>query len=94
MRIIECACADTIAEQRLRADDACGRHLATNRDVNLYRQLKASADRIPEPKLRLNTANPLPECATRALFYLHHPLHTDSDPVNATARPPSRQVTT
>ena len=34
------------------------------------------------------------ECATRALFYLHHPLHTDPDPVNATARPPSRQATT
>ncbi len=87
LRLIECACADTIIEQRLRADIAHGRHPATNRDVALYRRLKASADPIPEPKLRLDTIQPLPECANQVLAYLHHPLPTD--PVRATARPPS-----
>jgi predicted kinase len=93
LRLIECVCADTTVEQRLGTDIACGSHPATNRDVDLYRRLKASADPIPEPKLRLDTAKPLPECADRALAYLRHPLHTDPDPVRATARPPSRQAT-
>ena len=81
LRLIECICADTIIEQRLGADITRGRHLATNRDIDLYRRLKASADPIPEPKLCLDTAKPLPECADRALAYLRHPLRTDPDPV-------------
>ncbi|MGH3867779.1 MAG: AAA family ATPase [Pseudonocardiaceae bacterium] len=91
LRLIECVCADSTVEQRLGADIARGRHPATNRDVDLYRRLKASADPIPEPKLCLDTTQPLPECANQALAYLHHPLHTG--PVRATARPPSRQAT-
>jgi predicted kinase len=81
LRLIECICADTIIEQRLGADITRSRHLATNRDIDLYRRLKASADPIPEPKLCLDTAKPLPECADRALAYLRHPLRTDPDPV-------------
>lgn len=91
LRLIECICADTIIEQRLRADVAHGTHPATNRDVDLYQRMQAGADPIPEPKLCLDTAKPLPECADRALAYLHHPLHTD--PVRVTTRPPSRQTT-
>lgn len=94
LRLIECVCADTIIEQRLRADIARGTHPATNRDVELYRRLHASADPIPEPKLRLDTANPLSECADRALAYLRRPLHTDPGPGRAAARPSSRQATT
>lgn len=93
LRLIECICADTIIEQRLRADIARATHPATNRDVDLYRRLRASADPIPEPKLCLDTTKPLPECTDRALAYLHHPLHTDPDPVRVTARSPSRQAT-
>ena len=74
LRLIECVCTDATIEQRLGADVASGRHPATNRDVNLYRRLKTSADPIPEPKLRLDTTQPLPECANQALAYLHHPL--------------------
>jgi predicted kinase len=81
LRLIECVCADTIVEQRLRADISRGTHRATNRDVDLYRRVKASADPIPEPKLRLDTANPLSECADRALAYLRRPLHADPGPV-------------
>ncbi|MGB6165801.1 MAG: AAA family ATPase [Pseudonocardiaceae bacterium] len=83
LRLIECVCADATVEQRLGADIARGRHPATNRDIDLYRRLKASADPIPEPKLLLDTTQPLPECANQALAYLHHPLHTDPDPVRA-----------
>ena len=77
LRLIECVCADATIEQRLRAGCDRGPHLAANRDVGLYWRLRAAADPIPEPKLRLNTDQPLPDCAERALKYLTHPLPTD-----------------
>lgn len=86
LRLIECVCADTLIEQRLRADTACGTHPAANRDVELYRRLKASADPIPDPKLRLDTTQPVSQCAHQTLAYLHQSLHTDPDPVSAAAR--------
>ena len=84
LRLIECVCAETIIEQRLQIDVAHGTHPATNRDMGLYRRLKASAAEIPDPKLLLDTQAPLPECADRALSYLHHPLPTD--PLNLVTR--------
>jgi len=75
LRLIECICADATIEQRLRESA----HLATNRDMQLYRQLQAKADPIPEPKLCLNTDEPLHACADRALYYVNHPLPTDPD---------------
>ncbi|HEX6401910.1 MAG TPA: AAA family ATPase [Pseudonocardiaceae bacterium] len=75
LRLIECVCADATIEQRL----CDGAHLAANRNFQLYRQLQASADPIPEPKLRLNTEQPLHECADRALYYVNLPLPTDPD---------------
>jgi predicted kinase len=79
LRLIECVCAEATTEQRLRA--GCGRstHLAANRDVGLYRRLRAAADPIPEPKLRLSTDEPLRDCADRALKYVNQPLPTDPD---------------
>jgi predicted kinase len=77
LRLIECACAEATIEQRLQAGNARSAHLAANRNIQLYRQLQAGADPIPEPKLRLNTEQPLPECADRALYYVNHPLPTD-----------------
>jgi biotin carboxylase len=77
LRLIECVCAQTTIEQRLHTDATRGIHPAANRDVELYRRLKASAEEIPDPKLRLDTEAPLSECADRALSYLHHPLAAD-----------------
>ncbi|MEO7194474.1 MAG: AAA family ATPase [Pseudonocardiaceae bacterium] len=74
LRLIECVCAEATIEQRLRADTARDTHLATNRDIQLYWRLRAGAEPIPDPKLRLNTTGPLPECTDRALSYLRHPL--------------------
>ncbi|MGH3843381.1 MAG: AAA family ATPase [Pseudonocardiaceae bacterium] len=93
LRLIECVCPDTAIDQRLRADTARGTHPAANRDIRLYRRLRASADPIPDPKLRLDTTGPLLECADRALSYLHHPLPTDPDPVHPAARPSGNEVT-
>lgn len=77
LRLIECVCTDATIEQRLRAGDARSAHLAANRDIGLYRRLRAGADPIPEPKLRLNTDEPMHECVERALNYVNHPLPTD-----------------
>ena len=77
MRLIECTCAEATIEQRLQAGNARSAHLADNRNIQLYRQLQAGADPIPEPKLRLNTEQPLHECADRVLYYVNHPLPTD-----------------
>jgi len=79
LRLIECSCAEATIEQRLQAGNARSAHLAANRNILLYRQLQAGADPIPEPKLRLNTEQPLPECADRVLYYVNHPLPTDPD---------------
>jgi predicted kinase len=79
LRLIECVCPDATIEQRLRPGNARSAHLAANRNILLYRQLQAGADPIPEPKLRLNTEQPLPECADRVLYYVNHPLPTDPD---------------
>ena len=77
LRLIECICAEAIIEQRLRVDEVNGTHPAANRDIQLYRQLQAGADPIPDPKLCLDTAQPVHECADRALSYLDHALPTD-----------------
>jgi hypothetical protein len=77
LRLIECICADAIIEERLCADEANGTHPAANRDIQLYRQLRAGADPIPDPKFRLDTAQHLRKCADRALSYLNHALPTD-----------------
>lgn len=70
LRLIECVCPEATIEQRLHADTARGTHPAANRGVALYRRLRASAEPIPDPKLRLDTSLPLSECAERALSYL------------------------
>jgi predicted kinase len=77
LRLIECVCTQATSEKRLQASSARGTHPAANRDIQLYWQLLANADPIPEPKLRLNTDRPLRECADRALHYINHPLPTD-----------------
>ncbi len=92
LRLIECVCTETTIEQRLHADTTRGAHPAANRDIELYRRLRASAEPIPDPKLRLDTEAPLSECADRALSYLHRPLPTD--PINVASRPPCNEEAT
>ncbi len=91
LRLIECVCADATAEQRLHADIVLGTHPAANRDVALYRRLQAHADPIPNPKLRLDTTEPLRECVDRALCFLHRPLPTH--PTSAAVGLPGKEAT-
>ncbi|WP_328373330.1 ATP-binding protein (plasmid) [Streptomyces sp. NBC_00445] len=70
LRIIECVCPDEVAARRLQQDLLAGTHPAANRDHALHRELKARAEPIALPVLRLDTSAPLPDCTRAALTYL------------------------
>ena len=62
-RILECACSDETARQRLESDRA---HVAANRDFNLYLQVKARFEEITLPKTMVDTDQPLEDCVRLA----------------------------
>jgi adenylylsulfate kinase len=69
--LIECACDDAVARERLERDLAEGRHPAGNRTFELYLSVKAAAVPIPLPHLVLDTGRtPLEEYVQRCLEYL------------------------
>jgi predicted kinase len=70
LAVIECVCPDHIARSRLAADSRASGHPAANRDFTLYLKLKADAEPITVPALRLRTDTPTGEPAARALAYL------------------------
>lgn len=70
LRIIECVCPDRIAAHRLQQDLLAGTHPAANRDHDLHRRLKARAEPITLPALRLDTSAPLQDCTRAAVNYL------------------------
>ena len=53
LKLVECVCADATARKRVEQDR--GKHLAGNRNLDLYLRLKAEADPIELPKLVLET---------------------------------------
>jgi predicted kinase len=69
--VIECMCADEIAETRLAADHAAGTHPAGNRTAELYARAKAIATPLTVPRLTLDTGTLMPdECVRRALAHV------------------------
>jgi predicted kinase len=70
LAVIECVCPDHVARHRLAAARRLGCHLAANRDFALYQKLKAYAEPVAVPALRLHTDTPIGESAARALSYL------------------------
>ena len=66
-RIIECVCADAIARRRLAEDERTGRHLAANRTVHLYESVRSIFEPIPEPKIVIDTGEPLGTCVRAGL---------------------------
>ena len=71
VKVIECVCADAIAEERLRGDTARPRHPAANRTVDLYHSLKAQADPLRVSRLVMDTGGcDLASCVERALAYV------------------------
>jgi predicted kinase len=69
LALIECVCPDHVARERLARGRGEG-HPAANRDFTLYQELKAGAEPITAPALRLPTDTPARESAARALAYL------------------------
>ena len=70
-RVIECICADGIAQARLARDAATGNHPAGNRTPELYLRAKARAEPLTIPRLVLDTGNTtLAECLARSIAYL------------------------
>lgn len=71
LRIIECVCSDATAYKRLgRKETMKARHLADNRDYQLYLSIKARFEPIQQPKLVVNTDSSLAECLSRCLAYI------------------------
>jgi len=74
--IIECVCTPEVARLRLESDKHT--HLAKNRNFAMYQKSRATADRITEPKLVLDTENNTEEeCLRLALTYLEYKPNTN-----------------
>ena len=69
-RTIECTCSEETARQRLERDQAAGHHPAANRSFGLYQRLKATFEPIPEPKLVVDTDQPLDECVGQSRAFI------------------------
>lgn len=70
LAIIECTCSEAGALERLRQDRESGAHVAANRSAELYAAIKAGFEPLNEPRLTVNTDNPLAECVQQAEAYL------------------------
>jgi predicted kinase len=69
-RIIHTTCPDAVAEERLVADAV--RHPAVNRNVELYREVKARYEPIDYPHFEIETSQPLEVCVEQALHHLRY----------------------
>ena len=58
------------AKRRLTAD--LGRHIAANRTPELYDEVRARFEPIPEPKLVIDTDQPLESSIAKVLLALEH----------------------
>ncbi|HKW65868.1 MAG TPA: ATP-binding protein [Terriglobales bacterium] len=70
LAIIECVCSDPTALVRLQRDHRTRAHPAANRNRDLYAQLKNEFEPLTEPRLTVETDQPLPECVRQAEAYV------------------------
>jgi predicted kinase len=71
LKIIECICSDETVQKRLEEKVTVGaKHLAGNRDYQLYLTMKARFEPIREPKLLVNTDEDLAHCLALCLDYV------------------------
>ena len=66
--VVECVCSESSAKRRLIAD--LGRHIAANRTPELYDEVRARFEPIPEPKLVIDTDQSLESCVAKVLSAL------------------------
>ncbi len=55
--VVECVCPEELAKQRLSKD--LGVHVAANRTPDLYSRVQARFEPIPEPKIVVDTSQPV-----------------------------------
>ena len=67
-RILHVVCADAVAEARLSANDA--EHPARNRDVQLYREVKARFETIERPHFVIDSTDGVDAALSRAMRVL------------------------
>lgn len=71
VKILECICSDETAHWRLESKVTMGaKHLAANRDYELYLTIKARFEPIREPKLVVNTDDDLAQCLAACVAYV------------------------
>jgi predicted kinase len=71
LKIIACTCSDETVQKRLADKVTMGaKHLAGNRDYQLYLTIKARFEPIREPKLVVNTDDDLAHCLASCLAYV------------------------
>lgn len=63
-RIIECTCSQATAQSRLSIENG---HLAGNRDFQLYLEVKDRFEPITQPKIVVDTDQPLESCISQCL---------------------------
>jgi predicted kinase len=69
-RILECICAEDTAKGRLNADAGSNVHLAGNRNLGLYLEVKSRFEAITLPKTVIDTDQPVESCVQQALAAL------------------------
>lgn len=67
-RIIECICSEDAARRRIEASRDS--HPARNRTYELYLKLQAEFEPVSQPKLVIDTGEPLDKCVDTARAYL------------------------
>jgi predicted kinase len=66
-RILECVCSEETARRRLAADAEAGAHPASNRDLQLYIEVKSRFESITHAKTVIDTDLPLESCIRQAV---------------------------
>ena len=69
-KIVECLCSDETARARLETQASIGEHPAGNRSFTLYLEIKQRFEPITQPKIVIDTDEPLDWCVERALAAL------------------------
>ena len=70
LRIIYCTCPDEIVKARLEHDVTTEKHLAANRNYDMYLRMKAQFEPLKAPHLCVDMSEPLDTCVSRSLEYL------------------------
>ena len=69
-KVVECVCSEETARGRLASQASSSEHPAENRTLALYLEIKQRFEPISQPKLVIDTDEPLDDCVERVLAAL------------------------